>query len=243
MRYLVKVAYDGLNYAGWQKQPDKITIQATIEKALRKFYHQPIKIVVSGRTDAAVHALGQTFHFDVTVAYPPANIKKGLNSSLPVDIQIIELDLVSPDFHARYAAKFRTYLYLVNLGDYNLFERDYVYQLNQKINLRLLKKALTIFVGQHDFTSFNVTPLKDNYNQVRTITKFTVVVKDDHLQFEITGDGFLRYMVRMLVAVCLQVALGKLTLVEVEIMLQQRQKGVNRFKAPAMGLYLKNVQY
>ena len=133
-RYQVIVAYDGFNYRGWQAQPHRNSIQVVIEKALTTLYHQPIKIVSSGRTDTGVHAYGQVFHYDADLNISPLRLKAGLNSLLPLDIRIQAVILVNNEFHARYGAKSKTYEYKVNVGAYNLFERKYTYQLNRPLD-------------------------------------------------------------------------------------------------------------
>lgn len=243
IRYQVTLSYDGSNYKGWQVQPGKKSLQATIETAFSTLYKTKIEVVASGRTDTGVHALGQVFHYDVFQEIPEKRIVKGINSLLPKDIRILKLEKVDSEFHARYLAQSKIYEYRVNLGCYDLFQRNYCLQFNQRVDVSLIKAVLKVFVGTHDFTSFNTTTLKENHNQVRTIEKFSVKEVDDLLIFTIQGSGFLRYMIRMLIGTTLEVGRGKLSIDEVKIMLEKQEKGVCRYKAGAEGLYLKRVIY
>ena len=242
-RYKVTVAYDGSNYKGWQVQPGKLSIQKVIEEAFSTLYKRKITIIASGRTDAKVHALGQVFHYDCIQDIPPVRLIKGINSLLPKDIRIRNIELVTADFHARYLALSKIYEYRVNLGEYNLFQKDYCYQLNKEVDLKLIEAAIQLFLGEHDFTSFNTTTLKENYNQIRTIEEFNFKVEDNILVFTIRGDGFLRYMIRMIIGTILQVGLKKVTIELVRDILEKKEKGTCRYKAPPVGLYLKEVQY
>lgn len=242
-RYKVTISYDGSEYKGWQSQPHGNSVQQVVEHALYKMYHQSVDAIASGRTDTNVHALGQVFHFDAPFMIASDGVLRGLNSLLPADIRVVMVQSVDSSFHARYSAKKKTYRYLVNVGPYDLFSRKYQYQYHHIVDVAKIQAVLDVFIGQHDFTSFNTTTLQENHNQVRTITKFTVTQKNQTLVFEITGNGFLRYMVRMLVGTLLEVGRGRLSRADVETMLAKQEKGVCRYKADACGLYLVAVTY
>ena len=179
MRFLIKFSYDGTNYNGFQKQPGLNTIEEEIEKALTKINdNKKARIVATGRTDKKVHALCQYGHTDIDVNITEKKLKRALNSNLPNDIHVIDAKIVSNNFHARYNVKEKTYKYLINLGEYNPLERNYVFQYNHSLNIDAMKEAIKLFEGKHDFRSF-VTDNQEKENCIRTITFTNVEIKKD----------------------------------------------------------------
>ena len=174
MRFKAIVSYDGSQFKGWQIQDDVRTVQGEIEKALSKISKKDISITASGRTDAGVHAENQVFHFDSDLDIP---WEKALNALLPTDIHIKNITKVSKNFHARFDAISKSYGYKINVEEYNVFEKDYVLQYNQSLNLESFKYALEMFVGKHDFTSFNKTPKSVISNQIRTISEINIKIE------------------------------------------------------------------
>lgn len=242
-KYKVTVAYDGSSYYGWQSQKDVVNIQDTIEKALSVIHKEPVRIIASGRTDRNVHAYGQVFHFETTLFLTAQQWIKAMNSNLPYDIRILDVQPVNEDFHARYDVIKKRYDYYLNSGEYNLFERNYVTQLGYTLDIDSMKEATGIFIGTHDFSSFCGNSFEETPNQVRTIEKLEIVEENNKIHFIFEGDGFLRYMVRMIVGTLIEVGKGKLSLQEVKDILEAKSKDVCRFKAPAEGLYLTEVYY
>ena len=158
MRFLMTFSYDGSNYKGYQRQPKVKTVQGEIEKALRKISgDKKMEIHGSGRTDAGVHALGQRAHFDFETNMTPKNIKDALNSLIPKDIYIKNVEEVSDTFHARYNVKAKEYIYKINMGEYNPIEKDYVYQYNKKLDVVEIERAIKYLEGTHNFKSFTKT--------------------------------------------------------------------------------------
>ncbi len=156
MRIFGIVSYNGKNYQGWQIQPDAPSVEEEIEKHLSKYFNKKIVIYGAGRTDAGVHALGQTFHFDIDIeSIDLDKLLYSLNKMLPPDIKINDLDQVEEDFHARFSAKSKHYSYSIVLDSKNVFFYDTMYVCPFKIDLKKLKECLTYFVGKHDFK--NVT--------------------------------------------------------------------------------------
>ncbi len=246
MRYFIKFSYDGSNYCGFQYQPNKRTIQEELERALTSINnHQKTKVHASGRTDKGVHALGQVAHFDLNIEITEAKLKRALNSNLPSDIHVILAKKVCGDFHARYMAKLKKYQYILNLGEYNPIERDYVYQYNYQLNIKAMKKALRYFKGTHDFRAF-VTESNDKENCVRTIIKANIFYdkKDKKkIVIEFEGTGFLRYQVRNMVGILLRVGQNKILPKQVDEILKSRDRRKNGVTAPSLGLYLVEVKY
>lgn len=243
MRFKVIVSYDGTSFNGWQKQNDVQTIQQEIEDAISKIEERNVQIVGSGRTDAKVHARAQVFHFDALKPLTESDWYRALNGLTSEAIKIESVTKVSDEFHARYDAIEKTYHYLINIGSFDVFSRNYIYQYGQKLAIDKIKKAAKLFEGTHDFGSFNATPLDEITDQVRTIKNITIAQKGDLVTISITGDGFLRYMVRIIVGSLIAVSEEKLTLEAIAMYLTEPKKGVIPYKAPAHGLYLMKVNY
>lgn len=241
MRYLAIVQYDGTSFMGWQIQSNVRTIQEEIEKVLSKVLNTPTKIFGSGRTDARVHSIGQTFHFDSKKIDDLGKFTYSINSLLPEDIHIVSIKKVADDFHARFSAKDKTYLYILNTGRYDVFNRNYTNQYLRELDIKAIKEASKLFLGEHNFKNFT-SKEEDKDNYIRTINSFDVVVNGDVISFYINGNGFMRYMVRMIIGTLIEVGLGKLSLEEVKEYLSDKDNQVP-YKASPEGLFLYKVNY
>lgn len=242
MRYLCVVSYDGTNYAGWQIQTDVNSVEETIEKQLSKILNEEIKIYGSGRTDAGVHALGQTFHFDTEKIKDEGKFLYSLNSLLPDDIFIESITKVDSDFHARLSAVDKTYEYRLNTGKYSVFARNFENQYLQKLDVKAMQNAAKLFEGTHCFQNFTSKP-EDEDNFVRTINNISISENIGKIVFRFNGDGFMRYMVRMIVGTLIQVGLGKLSIDKINEILNSKDRKTVCYKADANGLYLVSVNY
>lgn len=243
MRYKVTLAYDGNNYVGFQSQKNGLAIQDVIEKALKIIFKEDIRIVMASRTDAKVHAKGQVFHFDTNILKEEYRIKGSINALVPKDIHVIDVKKVSDDFHARYSVKSKTYEYLINVGEYDVFLNGYAYQSFYHLDLDLMKETAKLFIGTHDFSSFNTTPYKDKKNQIRTITEFKITKNKNLIKIRVTGDGFLRNMVRIMVGALIDVARGHKKINDIEKMLLKPNKDTKRNNITGEGLYLIKIRY
>ena len=146
MRYRIYFSYDGTNFNGYQLQPNLRTVQNELEKAVSYLNRQTYtQVQSSGRTDKGVHALNQVAHFDLDIEIPLYKIKRGLNSNLPADIHVINVRFVSNNFHARFSAKKKEYIYKINIGEYNPMMRNYIYQYNKDLDLNKMKEAIKHF--------------------------------------------------------------------------------------------------
>ena len=246
MRYLMTFSYDGTNFYGYQKQPKQRTVQKVIEDALKQINGgRELTICASGRTDAGVHALSQKAHFDLDKKMPCDRLIKGLNSLLPEDVYIKKIEEVDDNFHARYNVIGKEYIYIINMGEYNPIERNYVYQYNNKLDLNEMERALKFFEGEHNFKSF--TKVNDEIiDYVRTIsmTSLTRDNKDmNKIIISFVGTGFMRYMVRNMIGLLIEVGEGKRKAEDVIKILDQEDRTMAGKTAPACGLYLKNVFY
>ena len=243
MRFLIKFSYDGTNYSGFQAQKGLDTIEKRMNDALTKINNgKKTSITATGRTDKKVHALSQYGHADIDVNITEKKLKKALNSNLPEDIHVIETSIVDDNFHARYNVKEKTYKYILNMGEYNPLERNYVFQYNYKLDVKSMKEAIKYFLGKHDFRAF-VTDNKEKENCVRTITKTNIKEEDNKIIFTFTGDGFLRYQVRNMVGILIRVGEKKLSPETVDKILQSKDRTKSGKTAPAEGLYLIDVKY
>ena len=244
MRFKVVVAYNGNNYHGWQSQSKKGTVQETIENALLKITKIKTPIISSGRTDAKVHAFGQVFHFDSDIVMASTdNWVLAFNSNLPHDINVRSVTQVTDQFHARFSAIKKRYDYLIEMGPYNVLEYPFVYQHNKALDIEKMIECSQLFVGTHDFSAFNATPLTQIPNQIRTISRFDFEVKESKVRIIVEGTGFLHHMVLMLVQPIIEVGANRLSIDEVKGFLLSKDKRASRYKAQAQGLILQKVWY
>lgn len=245
-RYLMTFCYDGSLFKGYQRQPKQRTVQGEIEKALKKINsEEKVELVASGRTDALVHAINQKAHFDLDIDITVEKLKSAINSLIPDDIYIKLVEEVSDSFHARYNVKFKEYVYIINLGEYNPLERNYIYQYNKPLDIVEMERALKYLEGEHDFTSFaSADDEKEDY--VRRISQTNLIrdVKDKNkITLVFVGTGFLRYMVRNMVGTLIQVGEGKRKSEDIIDILDKKDRRSAGITANPEGLYLKNVIY
>ncbi len=243
MRYKVTLAYNGNNYVGFQSQINGLAIQDAIEKAIKIIFKEDIRIIMASRTDAGVHAYGQVIHFDSEKKMDAYKLKGSLNALTPKDIHISKVEIVSNKFHCRFDVKSKTYEYLINVGEYNVFLDGFAYQCYYKLDLDLMKKGAELFLGTHDFSSFNTTPYEDKKDQVRTISEFKITKNKDLIKIRVTGDGFLRNMVRIMVGTLIDLGRGQKNLKDIENMLLCPSKNTKRYNITGSGLYLVKIRY
>ncbi len=235
-------SYDGTNFAGYQKQTNKRTVQEEIEKALFKILEEKTNIVASGRTDVGVHAVEQNAHFDVNKKIKPEKLRMAINSLTDEDIYIKNIKEVSPEFHARFDVVKKEYQYVLNMDDFNVFERNHVYQHCKKLDINKMTEGAKHFIGKHNFVSFCKKD-KNNNDYVRIIESVNIVQRDEKLYINFIGSGFLRYMVRNMVGLLIEIGSGKREPDEVEKILNNQDRRTSGVKAPGEGLYLKKVYY
>lgn len=240
----ITIEYDGTRYNGWQSQKNGTGIQEILTNAIHQVCSDVDKINGAGRTDAGVHAFGQTANFFTESNVPIKKMATAINVYLPKDIVVVNAEEVSKDFHSRYSAKGKKYMYIVNNSKTRSaldFYREYHFDYN--LDYKSMKKAAEIFEGTHDFRGFMASgsSVKDT---IRTISKIQIKKKDDdRIIFNFTGDGFLYNMVRILVGTLLDVGTGKIKVEELkEIILSKDRKRAGK-TVPAQGLYLVEVYY
>jgi tRNA pseudouridine38-40 synthase len=243
-RYKCTISYDGTQFAGYQVQPNKRTVQGEIEKALRKLHKDvDVKVSASGRTDAGVHARGQVIHFDSPLGIPLAKWEVALNTLLPDDIAVVHTEIAADDFHARFDAKGKEYRYFVHRsGQRDPFKRHYAYQYPYSLEVEKINKAIPFLIGEHDFTSF-CSAKTDVVDKVRVIRKIEMLEEGDMLIFRFVGNGFLYNMVRILAGTLLGVGAGDISPDSILDILEKRDRAYAGKTAPAQGLYLWEVHY
>jgi len=243
MRYRIDFSYDGTNFNGYQLQPNLRTVQGELERAASYLNRQTYTSVQSsGRTDKGVHALNQVAHFDLEINTTLDKIKRGLNSNLPEDIHVIKVSKVSDDFHARFSAKKKEYVYRINVGEYNPMDRNYIYQYNRPLDINKMKEAIKYFEGTHDFTSF-VSSEDERENKVRTIIKTDIKEKKDIIEISFQADGFMKYQVRNMVGLLIAIGNNKKEVSDVNKIIKAKDRTKSVKTAAAEGLYLKKVWY
>ena len=243
MRYLIRFSYDGTNYFGYERQPNKRTVEEEIERAVKSINNNvDTKVTASGRTDRGVHALCQTASFELEVNITLYKLKCALNSLLPEDIHVFSTEIVDKDFHPRYMVKSKTYKYIINMGEYNPLERNYVLQLGRKLNINKMREAINKLVGVHDFEAFvSNEAVKESY--VREIFKASIEEKDDLLIIRFTGNGFMKYQVRNMVGTLIKIGSNKFDADIIDKILNDKSYKKYVYTAKAYGLYLESIEY
>lgn len=248
MRYKIILAYDGTNFAGFQMQPNQRTVEGVLKRIVNKIAKNPtpeISVYGSGRTDAGVHALGQVVHFDLSIEMTERSMLHALNSQLPLDMQVKKVEIVDETFHARFTTHGKKYQYRMALGQFvDPFKRNYTGHWKFPINIGLIQKAIKDLEGTHDFSSFvaSGSTVKDH---VRTIYKAKVREdkKQNEIVFEFYGNGFLYNMVRIMVAVLVEIGSKRRPADDIPRLFEVKNRNQARGTAPASGLYLKEVDY
>ena len=238
------VGYDGTAYHGWQRQKADRTIQGEIENALATMTGKSVSLAGSGRTDAGVHAIGQTASFNSDAGLSPDIYFKGLNSLLPDDILIRVCESVDPAFHARYNARSKIYQYrILNRDMPSIMERHYVWHIRRQLNIEAMQEAASYLVGEHDFKAFEGTG-SPRTSTVRHVIRAGIrETKGNQILFDIEADGFLRYMVRNIVGTLVDVGKGRIPGGNVNRILLSRDRNQAGATAPAKGLFLMKVVY
>lgn len=246
-RYKITMAYDGTNFAGFQSQPKQRTVQSVLEAAINKMskFDERIVIYGSGRTDSGVHAYGQVAHFDFPHDMSSQAMLKGLNSMLPLDLEIVACEIVPATFHARFEAHAKRYMYRVSRSWFiDPFKRLYTGHYKYPLDVELIRAALPDLVGTHDFSSF-VASGSQTKSHVRTIYEATVREDkvNNELIFEFCGNGFLYNQVRIMVATLLEIGNQRRPVHDFLRLYEIKDRNQARETALASGLYLKEVYY
>lgn len=237
------IEYDGREFNGWQKQPNKLNIQGSIERAIEEITGVKVDLNASGRTDAGVHALGQVANFKTDSNLPIDKFPIAINSKLKKSIRILNAEEVDDRFHSRLTCKRKTYRYVINnttIGSaiYRYLETH----IPQKLDVNEMSKAVKYFEGEHDFRAFKASGTSSK-SSVRTIYEAKVYKIDEKIYIELTGNGFLYNMVRIIAGTLVDVGLGKIKATDIPDIITQGKRELAGKTLPPNGLYLVKVEY
>lgn len=242
--YKITIQYDGTRYKGWQVQKSTdMTIQGKIQSVLKEMTGQEIEVIGSGRTDAGVHAYGQVANFHVPEHFKAQEILEYLNHYLPMDIAVIDIEEVDERFHARFNAVEKTYMYRIHTSAVpNVFERKYMYNYTEYLDVNKMKEAANMLLGTHDFMAFCGNK-KMKKSTIRTVTAIDIEEKEDEIQISYTGDGFLQQMIRIMTGTLIEVGNGTKQPNDIVAILESKDRQNAGYTVPAEGLILKSVTY
>ena len=254
--FLLTIEYDGSRFYGWQRQPDVRTAQGELEAVLTHVMGKPVQINGTSRTDARVHALGQKASFCGEFGIPTDRIQTAVNNLLAGkgggfgklgrvgDMRITKVEEKPAEFHARFDSLGKRYRYIIGNGpDVDIFRRNYAYQITEPLNVAAMQNAAQYIVGTHDFACFQAAGSNERETTVRTIYSLTVKRQGCDVILEVTGDGFLYNMVRIITGTLTEVGLGKRKPEELAAVIKSCDRRNAGHTAPAEGLYLVEVFY
>ena len=241
--YKITVEYDGTNFVGWQQQANGLSIQSSLQDSLFKLSGEKVVVYGAGRTDAGVHAYGQVASFSISKKISTDVIRDGLNQHLrPLMISVQKAEFVQDDFHARFSAKRRWYVYkIINRRSPLTIETNKAWCVHKKLNIDKIKTESASFVGKHDLNAFRSANCQSN-TSIKTIDSINVDNKEDKILIEISARSFLHSQVRIMVGTLVDIAKGNLT-DSISQIINSRKRDLAGQTAPACGLYLKKIEY
>ena len=245
MRYKIIIEYDGTPFVGWQKQENGRSIQESIESAIKKIFEEEVVIFGAGRTDAGVHAIGQTAHFDIKKkSFDIYVIKNALNDHLrPLPISILDVEEVNENFHARFDAIQRKYLYrIINRKSPLTIEKGRAWQVHKSLSVEPMKKCIPLIEGKHDFTTFRSSHCQSE-SPIKTIDEVKITQSDENIYFGISAKSFLHHQVRSLVGSLKMVGDGSWSIQDFDNALKSKNRSKCGALAPSEGLYFMEVKY
>lgn len=243
MRIRLDVEYDGTGYSGWQRQKNARSVQQFLEEAVERITGAPTTVHGSGRTDAGVHAMHQTAHFDTDSKLPPERFAYAMNFYLPPDIRVLSSEAVPDDFHARFSATGKTYRYTYrNDPQRSALYRNFTGHVGQPLDIDRMREAAQHLIGTHDFASFSAHSGADK-NTTRTIRSIDIEKKGPYVVIEVTGTGFLHNMVRIIAGTLAAVGKGEIAPDEIPGILEAKDRDAAGPTAPAAGLMLVEAHY
>ena len=237
------IEYNGKGFNGWQKQPNKLNIQGEIERAIGELTNEEINLIASGRTDAGVHSFGQTANFYTNSKIPIEKFAIAINSKLKKTIVIKSAEEVDEKFHSRYSVHNKRYRYIINNSEQGTaIYKDLEYHMPVKLNVDKMKEAIKYFEGKHDFSAFKASGTSSK-SSVREIYKAEIIDKDEKIYIELTGNGFLYNMVRIIAGTLVDVGLGKIEPEDIPKIIESQKRENAGKTLPPHGLYLMEVNY
>ena len=237
------IEYDGKEFNGWQKQPNKLNIQGEIERAIKEITGEEVDLIGSGRTDAGVHSLGQVANFKTNSNLPIEKFAIALNTKLKQSIRIKKSEEVDERFHSRYNCKQKTYRYIINNGENaSAIYRNLEYFVPNKLDIDKMRQAIKYFEGEHDFKGFKASGTSSK-SSVREIYKTEIRKEGERIIIELTGNGFLYNMVRIIAGTLVDVGLGKINPIDIPEIILSKDRTKAGKTLPPYGLYLLKVEY
>ena len=249
MNYKLLIQYDGTDFHGWQVQEKDRTIQGEIERVISELEGEQVRVTGSGRTDAGVHAEGQVANVFLSKDWTPNKLQRAINGNLWRDIRIMNVEEADEQFHARFSAKQKTYVYrVINAPVMSPFWRRFSLHEGRPLDISRMSDASRLFLGEHDWTAF-ASAHTDGESKIRNVQRFDINSKWDdrsralHIEFEITANGFLRYMVRSIVGTLIEIGRGERDVDSVSFGISTGDRKYAGQTAPAKGLTLLRVDY
>jgi tRNA pseudouridine38-40 synthase len=249
MNFRLLIQYDGTNFHGWQIQSELRTVQGELTRVLTLLEGREMDVHGSGRTDAGVHAEGQVASVHLIREIEPEKLRNAINGNLAADVRVLSVDIVPDDFHARYAAKSKTYRYrLVHGRVQSPFWTRYAHQESRPLDLERMRSVAKMFIGEHDWTAFSAAD-SDSESRVRNVSQLEITSRYDErghcdlIEFTVSANGFLRYMVRSIVGTLLAVGRGEIDESTVQRAIAEGERSLAGATAPPHGLTLVKVEY
>ena len=249
MNFKLLIQYDGTDFHGWQVQENARSIQGELERVIGVLDDRAVKVAGSGRTDAGVHAEGQVANVHLRREFAPERLRLAINGNLSRDIRILDVEIAPDEFHARFSAKKKTYIYrVVNAPVMSPFWRRFAHHESRGLDISRMASAAECFIGKHDWTAF-ASAKSDGETRVRTIAEFAIdSVWDDRarssmIEFRISANGFLRYMVRSIIGTLLEVGRGEKDIDTIQTAIADGDRDLAGITASACGLTLFKVEY
>ena len=243
-KYKLTIEYDGKKFVGWQRQANGISIQSSIEKAIKKLSNEDITLFGAGRTDSGVHAKGQVAHFELVNDFPLDNIRDGINQYLrPLPIAILSAEYAENGFHARFSAKQRLYEYhIINRRSPLTFQQNQAWVIHKKLNIGKIRAAAPYFEGKHDFNSFRSIDCQSS-SSIKTIDHCFVTNVQESITIEVAAKSFLHSQVRIITGTLVDVGKEKIEPSAINSIIEMKDRAKAGVTAPPHGLYLKEVIY
>lgn len=243
-RYKMTIEYDGTDFCGWQKQQQGVSVQGVLEDALSVFSHEKSEIYGSGRTDAGVHAYGQVAHFDLSKEIDVFSARASFNALVrPYAVGVLDIENVDDDFHARFSAQERTYIYKVlNRRTPAILDKNRVWQVGLPLDVSQMQKAALLLLGKHDFSTFRDSECQAK-SPIKTLNELTITRRGDYVFFLVKARSFLHHQVRNMVGTLVEVGLGRWTVEDFKAAFDACDRTKGGPTAPACGLYFQKVEY
>ena len=246
MRYKITIEYDGTNLLGWQKQKEGVSVQYFLEEALKGFTHQEIEVYGAGRTDAGVHATGQVAHFDLETSMDLFHLREAFNARLRIleaPVSVVEIENVNSDFHARFSAIGRGYIYrILNRRAPTVLLANRVWTVGYPLDVERMRKGAKYLLGNHDFSSFRGAGCQA-LSPIKTLDRLDIITNGDEIDFIVEARSFIYHQVRNMVGTLKSVGDGNLDPEDIKTILDKKDRASAGVTAPACGLYLNKVMY